>query len=200
MSMFDRQHNRLHGTWLNEPKTYKALTENTLELMTDAATDFWRETHYGFTHDSGHFLGIEAPASFTCQLRIRGTFEALYDQAGLMVRLDEQRWVKAGIELSDGQAMLGSVLTLGHSDWATSPYAGDPSDFWMRATVTDGVLRLQVSPDGKRWPLLRLCPFPSASGYRVGPMACSPKRAGLKVLFSDWQLGPALGKDLHDLS
>ncbi|MBA1381041.1 DUF1349 domain-containing protein [Pseudomonas brassicacearum] len=189
-----------HGAWLNEPKLHSAPTTQTLELETDNATDFWRETHYGFTHDSGHFLGVETPPSFTCQLRIRSTFEALYDQAGLMIRINERQWVKAGIELSDGQAMLGSVLTDGQSDWATSPYTADPSDFWMRATVADGVLRLQVSSDGRRWPLVRLCPFPVAPHYLVGPMACSPKRGGLKVTFSDWALGPALGKDLHDLS
>ncbi|MFL6533276.1 MAG: DUF1349 domain-containing protein [Pseudomonas sp.] len=189
-----------HGAWLNEPKLHSAPTTQTLELETDNATDFWRETHYGFTHDSGHFLGVETPPSFTCQLRIRSTFEALYDQAGLMIRINERQWVKAGIELSDGQAMLGSVLTDGQSDWATSPYTADPSDFWMRATVADGVLRLQVSSDGRRWPLVRLCPFPVAPHYLVGPMACSPKRGGLKVTFSDWALGPALGKDLHDLT
>ncbi len=75
----------LYGSWLNEPKIHRSLSETTLEILTDEQTDFWRETHYGFTHDSGHFLGVEAPSNFTCQLRIRGTFEALYDQAGIMV-------------------------------------------------------------------------------------------------------------------
>ncbi len=188
------------GTWLNRPRVHRLLPGNVLEVVTDPGTDFWRETHYGFTRDSGHFLGIEAPASFTCQLRIRGAFEQLYDQAGLMVRINERQWVKAGIELSDGRAMLSSVLTDGRSDWATGPYEADASDFWMRATVDKGVLRLQVSKDGRSWPLVRLCPFPVASRYLVGPMTCTPEREGLKVRFSDWTLGPVLGKDLHDLS
>ncbi|UYC12419.1 DUF1349 domain-containing protein [Xanthomonas sp. CFBP 8445] len=188
------------GTWLNAPKVHRILPGGVLEVVTDKGSDFWRETHYGFTRDSGHFLGIAAPARFTCQLRIRGKFEQLYDQAGLMVRIDERRWVKAGIELSDGRPMLSSVLTDGRSDWATGPYEADASDFWMRATVDTGVLRLQVSRDGKYWPLVRLCPFPVASSYLVGPMTCTPEREGLKVRFSDWSLGPVLGKDLHDLS
>ncbi len=188
------------GKWFNEPEVHLVLSDGALEVMTDKNTDFWRETYYGFIRDSGHFLAIEAPASFTCQLRIRADFESLYDQAGIMIRIDERRWVKAGIELSDGRAMLSSVLTNGGSDWATSPYEADPSDFWMRATVGEGVLRLQVSRDGKSWPLVRLCPFPIASTYEVGPMACTPERAGLKVRFSDWQLGPNIGKDLHDLT
>nr|WP_231748150.1 MULTISPECIES: DUF1349 domain-containing protein [unclassified Gluconobacter] len=91
-------------------------------MTTDKGTDFWRETFYGFTHDSGHFYGMPAPSSFTAQLRIRAEYEKLYDQAGLMIRIDEKHWVKAGIELSDGRAMLSSVLTNGRSDWATASY------------------------------------------------------------------------------
>ncbi|MEQ7416229.1 DUF1349 domain-containing protein [Xanthomonas campestris pv. campestris] len=188
------------GTWLNPPKVHRVLPGDVLDVVTDKGTDFWRETHYGFTRDSGHFLGIKAPSRFTCQLRIRGKFEQLYDQAGIMVRVNERQWVKAGIELSDGRAMLSSVLTDGTSDWATGLYEADASDFWMRATVDKGVLRLQVSRDGTYWPLVRLCPFPVADSYLVGPMTCTPEREGLRVQFSDWTLGPVLGKDLHDLS
>jgi regulation of enolase protein 1 (concanavalin A-like superfamily) len=36
--------------------------------------------------------------------------------------------------------------------------------------------------------------------YLVGPMCCTPERAGLQVTFSDWTLAPHLGKDLHDLT
>lgn len=188
-----------NGEWLNKPHQ-SAITADALEMVTDKGSDFWRETFYGFTRDSGHFYGLHAPSRFTAQLRIRAEYEKLYDQAGLMVRIDEKQWVKAGIELSDGRAMLSSVLTDGRSDWATAPYEGDPKDFWMRATVADGVLRLQVSADGKIWPLVRLAPFPKAAAYLVGPMCCTPEREGLKVRFSDWRLTPPLGKALHDLT
>jgi uncharacterized protein len=187
------------GEWLNRPARV-SVEDGTLSVVTDARTDFWRETHYGFTRDSGHFLGVPVQGAFTAQLRIRARYEALYDQAGLMVRLDERRWVKAGIEISDGMAMAGSVLTDGASDWATGPFGHDAGDIWLRATVTDGVLRLQVSADGQRFQLLRLAPFPRAETYWVGPMCCTPEREGLVVRFSDWHLGPPLGKDLHDLS
>jgi regulation of enolase protein 1 (concanavalin A-like superfamily) len=191
---------RHDGRWLNAPKFSKVASSGDLTLVTDKGSDFWRETHYGFIRDSGHFLGFTAPAAFTAQLRIRGQYQKLYDQAGIMVRIDERRWVKAGIELSDGRAMLSSVLTDGKSDWATGPYEHNAQDFWMRATVAKGVLRLQVSADGKTWPLVRLAPFPIASSYQVGPMACTPERAGLEIVFSDLTISPPLGKDLHDLS
>jgi len=186
------------GIWLNAPATWST-DGGDLRLVTDAATDFWQATHYGFRRDSGHFLGFPAGPAFTAQLRVRGGYQALYDQAGIMVRVDDRRWVKAGIEMSDGRAMLGSVLTDGRSDWATGPYDGDPRDLWLRATVADGVLRLQASADGRAWPLVRLAPFPVAADYRVGPMACTPERGGLSVVFSDFTLGPPNGRALHDL-
>ena len=46
------------------------------------------------------------------QVRVRASYEALYDQAGIMVRVDERNWLKAGIEKSDGQCQLSSVLTV----------------------------------------------------------------------------------------
>ena len=187
------------GVWLNEPQAW-SLEEGTLAVVTDAGTDFWRETHYGFTRDSGHFLSVGTGPAFTAEVRVQAGYDTLYDQAGIMVRVDERRWVKAGIELSDGRAMLSSVLTDGRSDWATGPYEGDASDFRMRATVAGGVLRLQVSADGRLWPLVRLAPFPLADTYRVGPMCCTPERAGLKVRFSEFRLTAPTGKDLHDLS
>jgi regulation of enolase protein 1 (concanavalin A-like superfamily) len=191
--MFDQCH------WLNEPNDW-SVSETTLRVATNEATDFWRETHYGFTRHSGHVFGQTVAGGFTASLRIRADYKSLYDQAGMMILLDEAHWVKAGIERSDGAAQLSSVLTLGRSDWATALFQGDAADFRIRATVDRGVLRLQASTDGVRWPLLRLCPFPEAARYMVGPMCCTPERAGLTVLFSDFTVTPPTAKDLHDLS
>jgi regulation of enolase protein 1 (concanavalin A-like superfamily) len=185
--------------WLNEPKRWRR-DGDALKVQTDPLTDFWRETHYGFIHDSGHFLGHRTDGDFTAQVRVRGRYEALYDQAGIMVRIDEANWVKAGIELSDGEAQLSSVLTIGRSDWATGRYPHEASDFRIRTTVTAGVLRIQVSPDGRSWPLVRLAPFPIAPSYTVGPICCTPQREGLVVEFSEFEVTAPSQKDLHDLS
>ena len=185
--------------WLNEPKTWQ-VNGGSLTITTDGKTDFWRETHYRFTRDSGHLFGAEVTGGFTAELRVRAKYSEQYDQAGIMVRVDEARWIKAGIELSDNRPCLGSVLTLARSDWATGLFEGDPSDFWVRATLSEGVLRLQASTDGRVWPVLRLCPFPAAEKYIVGPMACTPERSGLAVEFSDFAIGPPVNKNLHDRS
>lgn len=54
------------GKWLNEPTRWH-VDHTGLTLTTDEKTDFWRKTYYGFTRDSGHFLGFPTADSFTCQ-------------------------------------------------------------------------------------------------------------------------------------
>ena len=124
--MFDR------CKWHNEPAQWN-LSPAGLAVVTDNATDFWSQTHYGFTRHSGHLFGYTTTGGFTASLRVRGSYESLYDQAGIMVLIDDENWIKAGVEISDGEAMLSSVLTVGHSDWATGAFSGDASDFWLRA-------------------------------------------------------------------
>lgn len=187
------------GQWLNRPAT-SAVSEHSLTITTDPETDFWRETHYGFTRDTGHFLGIATADGFTATIRIQGEFRSLYDQAGLMVRIDEKRWVKTGVEFTDGQAFLSTVVTDGKSDWSVSQPFKELEDFYIRVTLSNGAMRIQASRDGSFWPLLRLAPFPVADTYQVGPTACTPERSGLVVRFSEFTINPATSKDLHDLT
>jgi regulation of enolase protein 1 (concanavalin A-like superfamily) len=191
--MFDR------CTWLNAPPA-RHIESGALHVVTGNETDFWRITSYGFIRDTGHFFGQPVAAPFTAQVRVQADFGELYDQAGLMVRIDERQWLKAGVEFSDGRPMLSTVLTNDLSDWATMPAPALPDGFWLRVTVDNGAIRVQYSADGRTWPMLRLAPFPVAEHYLVGPMCCTPQRAGLAVCFSEFTVGPALGKHLHDLT
>lgn len=187
------------GTWLNKPATSR-LSEGELTITTDANTDFWRDTYYGFRRDSGHFLGFETAGDFTAEVRLRGHFQQLYDQAGLLVRIDETVWCKAGVEYNDGVICPGAVVTREQSDWSVSQIDLDYTDFWLRVTVAKGALQVRISQDRTLWHLLRLSPFPVADRYLVGPMCCTPERAGLEVTFSNLAIGPALTQGLHDQS
>ncbi|HEY3599168.1 MAG TPA: DUF1349 domain-containing protein [Paraburkholderia sp.] len=185
--------------WLNEPANWKRDGES-LQVTTDHATDFWRETHYGFIRDTGHCYGARTAGDFSAQVHVHGQFASLYDQAGLMVRIDARNWVKAGVEFTDGVLMMSSVLTVGQSDWAVGSRIACVDGFWLRASVAKGVLRMQFSTDGASWPLLRLATFPVAGSYFVGPMCCTPERAGLVVEFTGFQVSAPTNKGLHDLT
>lgn len=189
------------GIWHCEPP-YWRIENKRLTGTSGLKTDFWRETHYGFVRDDGHFLGIEPLPAFTAQVIVEGSFEEMYDQAGLMIRLDDSQWVKAGVEYTDGALRFSTVVTKGRSDWSVSRQLGTLQRFGVRLTFENNVLRVQASSDMKAWELIRLSPFQvsedSLDNLRVGPMFCSPERAGLQVTFSDFKLGKPLNSDLHD--
>ncbi|SRR5471030_293502 len=185
--------------WINEPAQWQQ-EQGALSVITDEKTDFWQKTWYGFERFSGHIFATEVTEDFTFQVKITADFTTLYDQAGIMFMTDEHHWLKAGIEFNDGASAIGSVLTLGHSDWATGIFPGDPREYGLRLTRKGESLRLQYSVDGETWPLLRLAHFPYAQKYLIGVMCCTPERGGLVVRFHDMRLTPPLDKSLHDLS
>ena len=183
--------------WLNPPDDWSG-DANRLELRTAAKTDFWRETFYGFIRDSGHAYLRPVSGDFSASAKLRGDYEALYDQAGLFLRIDEKHWIKAGIEFTDGLMHFSVVVTRGVSDWSVIPLPqAKPTDaVSVRLTRHGDAVRAQFSIEGAPWQLARLCPFP-ADDAEIGVMACSPERAGFHAVFSDINVGPPIARNLH---
>src|SRR4051812_6491438 len=85
--------------WRCEPTNWRLDTERqVLRVEPDAETDFWQRTHYGFRVDNGHFLFASVPGPFGLLTRVRFQPAHQYDQAGLMVRLSENCWLKTSVE------------------------------------------------------------------------------------------------------
>ena len=74
-------------TWMNEPASWK-VADGKVIVRSKPKTDFWRKTFYGYITDNGHFFRLAAGEEFTFEARIGGQYATLYDQAGLMVRVD----------------------------------------------------------------------------------------------------------------
>jgi regulation of enolase protein 1 (concanavalin A-like superfamily) len=184
--------------WLNEPSAFSGAADN-LKLTTKEKTDFWQKTFYGFERDSGHAYLTPVTGDFSASVIIRGDYQTLYDQAGLMLRIDQHKWIKAGIEYTDGLMHFSVVVTNGNSDWSVIPLhnASKDDEVSVRLTRHDDAVRVQFSLDGRSWQLARLAPFSSADAS-VGVMACSPERGGLEVEFRELNVGPAISRNLHD--
>jgi regulation of enolase protein 1 (concanavalin A-like superfamily) len=86
-----------HMKWMNDPASWR-VANGQIIVRSRPKTDFWRKTFYGYITDNGHFFHLPAGAEFTFEARIGGQYAALYDQAGLMVRVDAENWVKCGTE------------------------------------------------------------------------------------------------------
>jgi len=102
--------------WLNEPASWQR-TGDVLRVSVDPGTDFWRTTGYGYVHDNGHVYGEPLPGDLDVSVRVRGAFANQYDQAGIMLRADEDTWLKTGLEFFEGRPRLSTVLTMGCSSW-----------------------------------------------------------------------------------
>jgi hypothetical protein len=185
-------------TWLNPPP-HHVVGDGTLTVRTGKDTDFWRETFYGFWRDNGHFLYRPVEGDFTAEVTVKGDYKVLYDQAGLMLRQSETHWVKAGIEYTDGLAYFSVVVTNDTSDWSLVAIAAGKDGVRIRLTRHAEAIRIQyLDAADDRWKPVRLAYFPVSKSVDVGMMCCSPQREGFEVTFSDFAIGPAISRDLHD--
>jgi len=161
--------------WFNEPARYRL--GNGLEIFTDEKTDFWQNTHYGFQRDDGHCLLIEQTGDFSLMTHVEFDPREMYDQCGLIVRVDSQNWVKASMEYEDEHvSRLGSVVTnLGYSDWATQDVISKHAEMWYRISKRGRDFLLENSSDGKAWLQMRITHLhKETESYQIGVYACSP--------------------------
>ena len=173
-------------TWMNPPP-HAAETDGILHVRTGDRQDFWRRTFYGFVHDDGHALLAPTEGAFSAEVTFEGDYRAQYDQAGLMLRVDESVWIKAGVEYVGGRRWLAVVVTLGRSDWSQLPLAGD-GPVGLRLTRKCDAVWVQYRTEGD-WVMARLAHLPADLPALAGPMCCSPSREGFEVRFWDFRLG-----------
>uniref|UniRef100_A0A7S1MA06 DUF1349 domain-containing protein n=1 Tax=Neobodo designis TaxID=312471 RepID=A0A7S1MA06_NEODS len=212
--------------------------EGTFRLESDELTvcplgqrDFWRKTFYSpeLIKDDGNALVAYVPldagdVTIDVTLRLRATHQ--FDQAGLFIRVDRERWVKAGFEFVDGRMRLSCVVTNGHSDWSTQPWPSQNASAATEAAVRLRVTRVrgdsiafEAAPVGDggdaaaapEYAMVRIAHLgthmpPAASDgamplktpWLVGPFAASPIQGGGCVArFADFSVAPAK-RTAHD--
>lgn len=168
--------------WLNEPPSWTAHGDR-IEVGVAAGTDFWRKTHYGFIRDNGH-VGYEiVQGDFTAEVKITGGYKDLYDQAGLMLRVDPAHWIKTGIEYVHGLQYVSAVVTNDFSDWSVAPLPQNPPSIWLRAIRKAEAVEIFYSLDGAEYTLLRIAYLLPGASMQVGIMCAAPDGTGFPVTF-----------------
>ena len=178
------------GVWLNPPAN--SVQENShLKVTTIHESDFWRNTSYGFVHDSGHALLRDFPVNSSMEVTFVLNYSGQFDQAGIIVHSDSQHWIKAGVESADGLPQVGAVVTAINSDWSLAPV---PT--WMgkqvtvRASRTTDALTIRARC-GEEDQLIRLAPINASLSWSAGPHCASPVSQSLDVTFTLWAQGEA---------
>lgn len=197
------------GKWINEPK-HCALTQDSVSITTEPETDFWQRSYYGFRNDNASALQIETDQNFTFTAKVSFTYNALFDQCGLIIYLDSENWFKASIEYENKEfSRLGSVVTnLGYSDWATTDIPL-PDHIWYRLSRRGADFLIESSLDGDLFKQMRIFhlhslgettemmgkidpPQETDKAVKVGVYACSPTQSSFTAEFTDMTLQPCL--------
>jgi uncharacterized protein len=178
----------INRAWLYQPSHWNE-TGDTLTATVPPGTDYWRVTHYGFIRDNGPFRYQEQAGNFEATVRISGKYHELYHQAGLMIRIDETHWIKAGIEFVNGKQNVSAVVTREFSDWSVLARSDSPAFIWLRLQRYHDTVQLSYSTDNRQWSMIRLAFFPPLVPVKIGMFAAAPGKEPLDVTFNHFSIG-----------
>ncbi len=173
--------------WLNEPPEWEQRGD--LLIVTAAPeTDFWRKTHDGGIRDSGHAFLEPWTGDFIAEVALSADYRDQYDQAGVMVRLDETIWLKCGIELLDGVQQVSAVVTRDVSDWSVVPLPAPPTSLRLLVDRVGGTIEVRYGLDRGAATLLRQAYLTDAPSLSIGPMCASPTGSGITARFTGFSV------------
>ncbi len=167
--------------WHHEPPEWR-VEGRSITVTAGPKTDFWRKTHDGGIRDHGHFYYRPVTGDFTAEVKVTGQYADLYDQAGLMVRLDETTWMKCGIEFVDGVQHASVVVTRDWSDWSVLPLANPPA-IWLRVVRHGPTVEVFYSLDGGEYTMIRQAFLTEEPAVDVGVMIAAPTGNGFTATF-----------------
>lgn len=171
--------------WFNEPSKW-SISDNSLSIFATPQSDYWRISHYGFTVDDAPFYYATYGGEFEAKVKISGDYIARFDQSGMMLRIDAQNYIKAGIEYVDGKYNLSTVVTHKTSDWSVITL-DKPIDFvWIKAVRRLDAVEIFYSFDDKNYTMMRNAWLQDNCPVMVGLMAASPDGKGFEARFSNF--------------
>ena len=179
--------------WFNEPESWE-IKDGTLLMDVTPQSDYWRISHYGFTVDDAPFLYTLRGGEFEVKVKVSGEYKTRFDQAGLMIRIDHENYLKTGIEYVDGKYNLSAVVTHHTSDWSVVQLDKPVPFVWIKAVRRLDAVEVFYSFDDKEYIMMRNCWMLDNTPVMVGLMAASPDGDGFKAKFEHFSI-----KHLPDL-
>ena len=173
--------------WFNEPSQWE-IKDKKLTLFATPQSDYWRIAHYGFTVDDAPFLYTTYGGEFEAKVKITGDYRERYDQAGMMIRIDHENYIKTGIEYVDGKYNLSAVVTHHTSDWSVITLDRAVPFIWIKAVRRLDAVEIYYSYDDQTYTLMRIAWLQDNTPVQVGLMAASPDGQGFQASFEHFQV------------
>ena len=173
--------------WFNEPEQW-SIEGDKLTMTITPKSDYWRISHYGFTVDDAPFYYAEYGGEFEAKVKVCGDYKTRFDQAGMMIRIDHENYIKTGIEVVDGQYNLSTVVTHHTSDWSVIALDKPVKELWIKAVRRLDAIEIFYSFDDKTYTMMRNAWMESNRPVKIGMMGASPDGDGFKATFSDFSV------------
>ncbi|OPC58761.1 DUF1349 domain-containing protein [Elizabethkingia miricola] len=173
--------------WFNEPEKWE-IKNNSLQMFVTPQSDYWRISHYGFTVDDAPFCYGVYGGEFEVKVKITGDYKERFDQAGLMLRIDKENYIKTGIEFVDGKYNISSVVTHKTSDWSMISLDKSLPYIWIKAVRRLDAVEIYYSFDDTNYQLMRNAYLQDNTPVMVGLMGASPDGKGFLAKFENFSV------------
>lgn len=173
--------------WFNEPEKWE-IKDYTLSMFVTPQSDYWRISHYGFTVDDAPFLYTTYGGEFEVKVKISGDYKTRFDQSGLMLRIDHENYIKAGIEFVDGKYNISTVVTHKTSDWSVITLDEPVPYLWIKAVRRSDAVEVFYSLDDKTYTMMRNAWLSDNTPVMVGLMAACPDGNGFNAKFEHFKV------------
>lgn len=173
--------------WFNEPEQW-SVNSDVLSMFVTPHSDYWRISHYGFTVDDAPFYYATYGGEFEAKVKIEGDYKTRFDQAGIMIRINHENYIKAGIEFVDGKFNLSTVVTHHTSDWSVITLDKAIPYIWIKAVRRLDAVEIFYSFDDKNYVMMRNAWLQDNTPVKVGLMAACPDGDGFNVKFEHFQV------------
>lgn len=171
--------------WFNEPDHWQ-INGGTLTMDVTPNSDYWRISHYGFTVDDAPLYYAEYGGEFEAKVKISGDYKVRFDQAGMMIRLDHENYIKTGIEFVDGKYNLSTVVTHKTSDWSVIALDRPVDYIWIKAVRRLDAVEIFYSFDDKEYQMMRNAWVEANHPVKIGMFAACPDGNGFKARFENF--------------
>lgn len=170
--------------WFNEPETWQA-NGRTIIIQT-AGMRGWVKVR-GRVVCMGHYYYDEVVGDFEVRAQVIPQFQSHFDQAGLMVWVEDRSWVKLSLELSHAQPYVSWAAGRTGRFSDRLPLLG-ASSVWLRLIRRGIWYSFAMSRNGDEYESLYDATLTKRRAAKVGVQVSSPMADHFTTRFEDFEV------------
>lgn len=193
--------------WLNQPQKKdggECEHEGTFTISADGSTfimyplaqkDFWSRTFYEplliKSDASGLLYTVGNDTEATVKIDFELNPQSQFDQAGLLIHLDDDHWVKCGIEFCDGHVQLSVVVCNVFSDWSVQPWSNTGARLKVhKVRQSNSIVIEAAEPGSDTYRFVRIAHLSTTATNSLVPQTRTAPAPPSSFLYEQWKIGP----------